>query len=874
MGQVFRARDTKLHRDVALKILPDSFAGDADRRQRFEREARTLAALNHPGIAQIYGTVETAGHEALVMEFVPGHTLSEVIRDSAVRTRAGLPIPDAVRIAAQIAEALEVAHGAGIVHRDLKPANVKVRDDGAVKVLDFGLARASDPAAANPAEGPSMETMWSPAMTQAGVILGTAGCMSPEQATGRPADKRSDIWAFGAVVWEMLTGRQLFGGATVTEVIAAVIKDTPDFNTLPANTPPGLRRLLERCLERDPRLRLRDIGEARIALARADEPREAMPPPRARSSAARMLLLAPGALGIAAAAGIAGWMMKPGAPAAPERRFDLPKAIAESSLFAFAPDGDRVAYVKDGRLYVHALASGVAADLGAVSLSGRTLFWSPDSQTIGVAAESSIRTIPAVGGTPFVVGNIPGPGEMLTGLWLPDDTIVFSVSRDSVYRVRASGGTPELHVPLDPAKEVDAHFLTMAPGNRLILGVHVRGEDDAQRLDIVENGRRTPLSNDTDMWFPRFVPPNHLLFIRRLTNPGVWTAPFEDGALDLTRAAVLQAGAIDFDAARDGTLLAKFPARDRHSLVWLTRSGQTTPLPGPALEITTNSSFELAPEDGRVLMSTIGPDFRGNVVVRDLATGRDTLVPPPRQSGAMTYGAAVSWAPGGRLFFGVGGVETSEIYDWPADGSTGGRRLMAGMKAGMAADGKEIYFTRDEKGAARLRRATLGPNGTVEESGAVFAANAEPTVRWFDVSPDGQLLAFTDRGRTDGPNIFVTTLPDLRERRQVTSSGGSRPKFARDGKSLWYLSGAPTAGAMGRQLHVVPVTMNPLTIGAPSVVLVEDPSKGISFTSFDVAKDGRLLMTRRTDPQPGDEARVVLIQNRLAARPPTSINRE
>ena len=200
-------------------------------------------------------------------------------------------------------------------------------------MLDFGLARASDPAAADPAMSPSMATMLSPAMTQEGVILGTAGYMSPEQATGRPADKRSDIWAFGAVVWEMLTGRQLFGGVTVTEVIAAVIKDTPDFNALPANTPPGLRRLLERCLERDPRLRLRDIGEARIALARTDEPREAMPPPRARS-AGRMLLLALGALGIAAAAGVAGWIMKPGAPAAPVRRFDLPKAIAESPDFA------------------------------------------------------------------------------------------------------------------------------------------------------------------------------------------------------------------------------------------------------------------------------------------------------------------------------------------------------------------------------------------------------------------------------------------------------------------------------------------------------------------------------------------------------------
>jgi hypothetical protein len=281
-----------------------------------------------------------------------------------------------------------------------------------------------------------------------------------------------------------------------------------------------------------------------------------------------------------------------------------------------------------------------------------------------------------------------------------------------------------------------------------------------------------------------------------------------------------------------------FAARDRRNLVWVTRSGLTTPLPGPALEIT-NNSFELAPDDGRVLISTVGPDFRADVVVRDLATGTDTLVPPPRQAGAMTSGASVSWAPGGRLFFGVGGVETSEIYDWPADGSTGGRRLVAGLNARMMADGKKIYFTRDEKGANRLRRATLGPNGTAEESEALFPADAEPIVPWFDVSPDGQLLAFTDRGRTDGPNIFVTTLPDPRERRQITSNGGSRPRFSSDGRSLWYFSPTSQAGAARGQINVVPVTTAPFAVGVPSVVLVEDPSNGTSFTSFDVAKGNR-----------------------------------
>src|SRR5215510_11609459 len=261
MGEVYRARDTKLHRDVALKILLESFASDWERMMRFEREAKTLASLNHPHIAQIYGLEQSSTVSALVMELVEGDTLADRV------ARGVVPVEEAIPIASQIAKALEAAHEQGIVHRDLKPANIKVRADGTVKVLDFGLAKTTGPAAASAGSVSGVATITSPTlMTGAGIVLGTAAYMSPEQARGNAVDKRADIWAFGVLLWEMLTGHRLFSGDTVTDVIAAVLKEEADLDALPEGTPPALRRLVSRCLRKDPRTRLPDIGAARIEL--------------------------------------------------------------------------------------------------------------------------------------------------------------------------------------------------------------------------------------------------------------------------------------------------------------------------------------------------------------------------------------------------------------------------------------------------------------------------------------------------------------------------------------------------------------------------------------------------------------------------------
>ena len=350
-----------------------------------------LASLNHPNIAGIYGLEESAGVTALVMELVEGDDLSQRL------ARGAIPIDEALPIAKQIAEALEAAHEQGIIHRDLKPANIKVRADGTVKVLDFGLAKALDQSAASSLQSPASlsmsPTITTPAMTRAGMILGTAAYMSPEQARGKTVDKRADIWAFGCVLYEMLTGERQFGGDTVQETLAAVIKDPLRLERLPDGVPRPIRQLLARCLDRDPRTRLRDIGEARVLLSRIDDPEVIAAPsvdaPGRRSRVT--LVLAAGSVVLTALAGIVAWQMKP-TGIAPVRRFDLPAAIAAAKSGAIAPDGSRLAYLTGRHLYVHAFADASAQDLGEVPPASQGLFWSTDGRTIGFGAQGTLRT--------------------------------------------------------------------------------------------------------------------------------------------------------------------------------------------------------------------------------------------------------------------------------------------------------------------------------------------------------------------------------------------------------------------------------------------------------------------------------------------------
>ena len=415
MGAVYRATDTSLGRQVAIKVLPDAFAQDAERLARFEREARTLASLNHPHIAQIYAVEKSGGATALVMELVEGEDLSERIR------RGPIAIDEALPIAKQIAEALEAAHEQGIVHRDLKPANIKVRHDGTVKVLDFGLAKAVDPGsggrepAANLANSP---TITSPAMTMHGVILGTAAYMSPEQARGRVVDKRTDIWAFGAVLYEMLTGRRPFEGEDASLTLAAVMKSEPDFSALPNDLPPAIRAGLVRCLNKDVRQRLRDIGDVRLLLEGAFDHlvrTSAMAaPPRLPLWRRALPVVATAVIVSAIAAGVV-WS-RPQTASAPAIVTRFPIVLPSDheltrqsrSSIAVSPDGARIVYVANDQLYLREMGDTEAHPIPGSQVDPASIFFSPDGQSIGFATfrDRELKTIPITGGTPVAICKI------------------------------------------------------------------------------------------------------------------------------------------------------------------------------------------------------------------------------------------------------------------------------------------------------------------------------------------------------------------------------------------------------------------------------------------------------------------------------------
>jgi Tol biopolymer transport system component len=828
MGEVYRARDTKLGRDVALKLLPESFAADTERLARFEREAKLLAGLNHTNIAAIYGVEEYDSQRFLVLELVEGVDLSKRLPEGP------LIIEDALAVGYQISEALEAAHEQGVVHRDLKPANVIVSPDGTVKVLDFGLGKAleTDKGTNNLSHSP---TVMASSPTVQGVILGTAPYMSPEQARGKAVDRRADIWAFGVVLLEMLTARRVFDGETVSDTLASVIKSEPDWDSLPDDTPRSIVTLIRRCLDKNPRTRLRDIGEARIIIdkvLRGDTDKGLDAAAAAPISTRNPIVTIVATILVAVAVGVAAWFLKPGAPDPPLRKFSLVVESEEGqSPFdpLISPDGSMVAYVLGGKLYIQELDQLNARDLG---VEGATMpFWSPDSKFIGYLAEGTLWKLPVSGGSSVKICDpVPSFTSGRGAAWSEDDRIVFAHGSSELFEVSANGGDPHVYLPL-AENEADFHDPSLLPGGEVPLFVVHRQNDSPDRIELLAGGERKPLVHvdGVRLSFPRYSPTGHILYHRSGTNSGVWAVPFSLSSLDVTGEPFpVASDASTPSVSNDGTLVCLRGATGQSiSLVWIGRDGVvgdpfSEPRPGyfdPCIS-----------PDGKRLAVCEWDGSEVDIWIHDLE--RTTRTRFTFKEGSQL---APLWTPSGDhvLYYQSRG---DTIMIRSADGTGSPTAVVKGRSPSLSSDGKHLaYHMQAGTTQEDLWYVDLEENGEPRQ----FLSTPAREYR-ARISPDGNYIAYASDESGDF-DVYITRFPGGEGKWQISTNGGDRPRWGRSGKTLYYQEA-------NCDLMEVSVSQEPaLTLGTPKMVV--DCSKLGVFEGFgreftvDV-DEGRFIWTK------------------------------
>jgi serine/threonine protein kinase len=775
MGEVYQAHDSTLGRDVALKILPDLWLGDPDRRARFDREARVLASLNHPNVGAIYGVHDGDGVKALVLELVEGDTLADRILQAPAGR--GLPIGEVTSIAAQIIDALEAAHERAIVHRDLKPGNIKITPQGRVKVLDFGLARAMS-GGSNPAlvHSPTMTVA-----TQGGMLLGTAAYMSPEQARGQAVDKRADIWALGCVLYEMLTGRTAFGGEGVTDVLANVIKAEPQWGALPIDTPPALRVCLQRCLQKDLRQRLHDVADVRLAMEGAfesphDQQREE--PGRSRTAAGWMATVA---AMVATGVGVYWWVSQT-LPVQPEMRFEIVTGpTSDPASLAISPDGRSIVFSGGSGqpLMLRRFDSNDARPLPGTT-DGTMPFWSPDSQSIGFFAQGSLKRIDLGGLFVRTMANAPQPRA---GSWNSDGTIVFGASSvGPLYRVRADGGAAEAATALLQGQTNHRwpHFLP--DGRRFLLfslgraearGIYVGSLDDTmvKRLTDRESGYA-------------FMPPAHLLFARQ---GALWARGLnrdhtstEGELIPVAPKVAAGPGAIGFGAfsASSTGSIAYRASLEVRQLVWLDRAGRPAAnLGGPD---DADTFVEALSRDGRTaaIRRTVNGDT--DIWLVDVERGVSRRLTTEPSGNAFS----VISPDGSRVvYIDDGNDDVNDMYERRADG-TGDATLLFetdgnNNPSDWSPDGRYILF--DTQRSDVMALPLVGDRKPIDVANTSFA---EVGGRF---SPDGRWVAYMSN-EPGLREIFVQPFPGPGPKVQVSTGGGQWPRWRRDGRELFYIS--------------------------------------------------------------------------------------
>jgi serine/threonine protein kinase/Tol biopolymer transport system component len=860
MGEVYRARDSTLKRDVALKVLPATFLGDPDRMARFQREAEVLASLEHPNIGHIHGIVDSEDSRGLVLALIEGPTLAD-------RIEAGpIPVDEAIAISKQIVDALEYAHDRGVVHRDLKPANVKITPDGVVKVLDFGLAKVLED------ELPPSSVTKSPTLTlghtRAGMILGTVAYMSPEQAVGRPVDRRSDIFSFGAVLYEMLTGKRAFSGESTPDLLEAVVKDDPDWAALPAAAPDYLRRLLKRTLVKDRKQRLQAAGEARIILANPEQDAGPSEGSRASSSKWSILAWAMAVLLAIVAASLAFIHFREKPPVAELLRFQIsgPEKVTLAGL-RLSPDGRRLAFVgrmQDGRslIWLRSLDQLEAHPLSGTE-GGASPFWSPDSRFIAFAANTKLKKVEASGGPVQIICDLRA--AMGGGAWAPDGTIVFGAA-SQLMRIAETGGVP---VPLTPPSRESLAYPSFLPDWRHFLYVRGSAAQDAiyiGSLDAKPEQNNKPLvtvpfpnfpvyasSPDPGIGYVLFARDNSLMAlpfdVRRLEPAGVALPIAEgigSGSSFSASSSLSSAGILAFRSGGSG---------NDSQLLWFDREGKQIGQMGPTAPY---GNVRLSPDGKRLLVDhrAIAPDGFGfdHLWIADIGRGVFSRVNP---GDAMDYGGVFS--PDGRAAFTYYGGEgvSGDIYVRLASGAGAAEPVVKSATVkhpnDWSLDG--MYLMYDEHSLRQRQDLWIVPMSEKAEHKPIpfLATPADETDGAF--SPDTKWIAYSsdESGRRE---VYVQGfVPDHVPaagvgKWQISSAGGAKPRWRRDGKELYYI-------ASNGKMMAVPVKSTSTTF-EPGVAVPLFDTQTVGFVPYDVASDGRFLINTPMESASASSIIVVL----------------